>query len=81
MSQAIESQSIEVTSPMDATVVEVLVEPGQTVSSEEELVLLESMKMQIPVTAPHGGTVDAVLVAAGDYVEEDQVLLKLRTED
>lgn len=66
---------------MDATVVEVLVEPGQTVSSEEELVLLESMKMQIPVTAPRGGTVDAVLVAAGDYVEEDQVLLKLRTED
>lgn len=47
------------------------VEPGDTV------VLLESMKMEIPVIAETGGRVSAVVVAPGDVVQEGDVLVEL----
>lgn len=51
--------------------------PGARVAEGEPILLLESMKMEIPVAAPRDGRVKAVLVAEGDLVEEGQVVATL----
>ena len=50
---------------------------GAQVAEEEELLILESMKMEIPVTAPKAGTVREVRVKEGEVVKEGQVLVVL----
>jgi len=65
----------EVLSEVAGTVWKVHVKPGETVRRDQELMILESMKMEIPVDAPSDGTVVQVLVDPEEGVEEDQVLL------
>ncbi|MEO5696052.1 MAG: biotin/lipoyl-binding carrier protein [Burkholderiaceae bacterium] len=48
---------------------------GQAVSEGDTLLIVESMKMEIPLAAPCAGTVREIRVAEGDMVDEDQVLL------
>jgi len=67
----------EVKSQISGTVWQVLVEVGQEVTEDEELIILESMKMEIPVSAPQAGKVAEVLVAPSQPVQEGQVLLRL----
>lgn len=55
-------------------VLDVMVHPGRRVSAGEPLVLLESMKMEIPVSSEVGGTVTQVPVQVGDVVQEGDVL-------
>ncbi len=62
---------------MVGKVIEVLVRPGAAVAEEDELLILESMKMEIPVPAPAAGTVHEVHVSAGDTVQENDLLLTL----
>ncbi|MEF7616745.1 acetyl-CoA carboxylase biotin carboxyl carrier protein subunit [Aquincola sp. MAHUQ-54] len=50
---------------------------GQAVAEGDTLLVVESMKMEIPLAAPRAGTVVALHVAEGDMVEEDQVVLLL----
>ena len=59
---------------MVANVWKVLVAPGATVASGDTLVILESMKMEIPVEAPVDGTVSAVNVEEGGVVQEGDVI-------
>jgi 3-methylcrotonyl-CoA carboxylase alpha subunit len=66
-----------VTAPMPGTVIRVLVEPGQTVSAREPLVVLEAMKMETPLVSPYDATVRAVHVAEGDRVAGGSVLVEL----
>ena len=47
---------------------------GQRVAEDDPVIVLESMKMEIPVVAPKAGTVAEILVAEGDSVQEDQVV-------
>ena len=58
-------------------VLEVLVTPGSVVAPGEPVVLLESMKMEIPVSSETGGVVSDVGVAVGDVVQEGDVLVVL----
>ena len=53
------------------------VAPGDEVERGDLLVMLESMKMEIPVTAPQAGTVGRVLVAEGQSVDDGDPLLEL----
>jgi len=62
---------------MVGKVIEVLVEVGARVSADDELLILESMKMEIPVVAPRDGVVQELRVSAGDTVQEDDILLLL----
>jgi len=62
---------------MVANVIEVSVEVGAKVADGDAVVLLESMKMEIPVIAEHGGVVRAIKVAPGDVVQEGDVLVEL----
>lgn len=67
----------EVRAEMVATVLRVEVTPGDVVSVADSLLILESMKMEIPVHPEHGGTVIRVAVAAGDVVQEGQLLAEV----
>jgi biotin carboxyl carrier protein len=64
----------EVESEVTGNVWKVLLEAGATVAEGDVIMILESMKMEIPVEAPIAGTVAEVLVAPEDQVEEEQVL-------
>jgi acetyl-CoA carboxylase biotin carboxyl carrier protein len=45
---------------------------GDSLEEEDTIIVLESMKMEIPVVAPQGGTLKEILVAEGDAVTEGQ---------
>ena len=60
-----------------ANVLSVLVSAGDVVNAGQPVVIMESMKMEIPVLAEHGGTVTTVFVAAGDVVQEGDVMVEL----
>ncbi len=68
---------MDVKSPMVGKIIEVVVEPGIAVEADDDLVIIESMKMEIPVAAPQAGTVREVRVSSGDTVQEGDVLLVL----
>ncbi len=64
----------EVRSEMVANVWKVLVAKGDEVTAGDTLVILESMKMEIPVEAPEAGTVSRVDVEEGGLVQEGDVI-------
>ena len=67
----------KVESEVTGNVWKVEVEAGAQVEEGDVLLILESMKMEIPVEAPAAGTVAEVLVAVEDSVAEDQVVAVL----
>ena len=69
--------SEEVLAPMPGTILDVMVKVGDQVSADEELMILESMKMENPICAPSEGTVKEIKVAKNDKVAADQVLVVL----
>ena len=71
------SQTIEIRAEMVANVLELPVHPGDRVETGDTVVLLESMKMEIPVLAEAPGTVTALRVAVGDVVQEGDPLVSL----
>lgn len=50
------------------------VSEGDQVSAGDVLIILESMKMEIPIESPESGTVKEILVAAEESIDEDQVV-------
>jgi acetyl-CoA carboxylase biotin carboxyl carrier protein len=64
----------EVRAEITANVWQVRVEVGQRVDEGDELVVLESMKMEIPVLSPLAGTVVAVHVAPDSQVQEGDLV-------
>ena len=64
----------EVRAEMTANVILVRVEVGQRVAEGDELVVLESMKMEIPVLSPVDGIVSQVALAAGATVAEGDLV-------
>jgi len=67
----------EVRAEMVANVWKVVVAEGDKVADGDTLVILESMKMEIPVLAEQDGTVAALHVSEGDVVQEGDVLAVL----
>jgi len=63
--------------PMPGMIVAVPVVEGQAVTKGQDLIILESMKMQNELKAPRDGTVGRVRVRTGDRVEHKQVLVTL----
>lgn len=68
---------MEVKAELAGTVWKILVKPGDSVEADQELIVLESMKMEIPVIAPRAGVVREVRVKEADVVAENQVLIVL----
>lgn len=67
----------QVRAEMVANVFQVTVAAGAAVDAGATLLVLESMKMEIPVLAEHAGTVTEVKVSAGDVVQEGDLLVVL----
>ena len=68
---------MEIRAEMVANVWRVRVKEGATVGQGDELIVLESMKMEIPVTAPTAGKVTRMHVAADDVVQQGDLLCEL----
>ena len=68
---------MDVKSEIYAIVRSIEVAEGQEVAADDVLMILESMKMEVPVNAPAAGRVRSIAVAVGDGVEEDEVLMVL----
>jgi len=68
-------KSAAIVAEMVANVMRVAVAPGDRVEAGDTLVLLESMKMEIPVLTEVAGVVSAVRVGAGDVVQEGDILV------
>jgi acetyl-CoA carboxylase biotin carboxyl carrier protein len=67
----------KILSPVAGTVFKLQTSIGAVIHVDDEVMLIESMKMEIPVPAEAAGTVEEILVAEGDAVKEGQALLTL----
>jgi acetyl-CoA carboxylase biotin carboxyl carrier protein len=66
-----------VKSNMAGTVWKILVQPGDKVAAGQDVLILESMKMEIPITAEVDGVVRAVKVKEGDFVNDGDLIVEL----
>jgi acetyl-CoA carboxylase biotin carboxyl carrier protein len=64
----------DVTMPMNGKVIGLKVEVGQSVAEEEEVVIIEAMKMELPVVATASGTVKEIKCAVGESYQVGDVL-------
>ncbi|MFC2946915.1 acetyl-CoA carboxylase biotin carboxyl carrier protein subunit [Virgibacillus sediminis] len=64
----------ELKATMAGSVWKVAVNPGEAVQEDQDIIILESMKMEIPITAEEDGTVREIKVAEGDFVNEGDVI-------
>ncbi len=67
----------EVTAMMAGIVVDILVKVGDDVNDGQDVVILESMKMQLPVHSTGAGKVAEIKVGTGDFVNEGDSLISL----
>ncbi|MBP56488.1 MAG: acetyl-CoA carboxylase biotin carboxyl carrier protein subunit [Rhodobiaceae bacterium] len=68
---------MEVKSQIKAIVWKVLKETGDTVKVDDEIIILESMKMEIPISSEVNGIIKSIEVSEGDEVDEGQVVATL----
>lgn len=67
--------SLNIVAPMPGTISEILVKDGDIVKADDELVILEAMKMENPICAPRDGKVKEVKVRETDKVNTNQILV------
>jgi len=68
---------VQVKAELAGNLWKIIVKEGQQVGADETLMILESMKMEIPITAPTAGRVAKIHVKEGQTVQEGQVLADL----
>ncbi len=66
-----------VVSNMAGVILELLVKPGDQVAVDQDVVMLESMKMQIPVQSTVAGIVKAIKVGEGDFVDDGDTIMEI----
>ncbi|SDQ57729.1 acetyl-CoA carboxylase biotin carboxyl carrier protein [Virgibacillus subterraneus] len=64
----------EVKASMAGSVWKITVNAGEKVEEGQDIVILESMKMEIPIAAEAGGTIKELKVSEGDFVNEGDVI-------
>ncbi len=69
---------IVVRAPVAGTVWKIEAAVGEALAAEAEIMILESMKMEVPVTAPEGGTLIELLVDEEEVIAEGQDLAVIR---
>ena len=69
--------STSVAAHITGTVWKIEVKPGDSVEEGQTLVIIESMKMEMPVESPASGKIEAVAVAEGQAVDEGALLLTI----
>lgn len=71
--------AVEICAHITGTVWKIPVAAGDSVTAGQTLVILESMKMEMPIEAPEAGRVGRVVASEGQAVDEGDVLLVLET--
>tara|TARA_A100001037_G_C14759811_1_gene461294 strand:- start:319 stop:537 length:219 start_codon:yes stop_codon:yes gene_type:complete len=66
--------NMEVKSQIKAIVWKVLKETGDSIKIDDEILILESMKMEIPISSEFNGKIKSIEVSEGDEVDEGQVV-------
>jgi acetyl-CoA carboxylase biotin carboxyl carrier protein len=69
--------TIELKADITGTIWKVLKAVGDAVGEDEAILILESMKMEIPVASPEPGTIAAILAGEGDIVRDGMVLVRI----
>ena len=69
--------TIELKADITGTIWKVLKSVGDAVAEDEAILILESMKMEIPVSSPEAGTIAAILAGEGDIVRDGMVLVRI----
>ena len=64
----------EIKAPMPGAVLRVLKSVGDEVAENEEIIVIEAMKMETPIKSPVAGTITSLSVAQGDKVQTGQVM-------
>jgi acetyl-CoA carboxylase biotin carboxyl carrier protein len=72
--------TLDVVSEVTGTVWKLEAEIGQQLAEDDSLLIIESMKMEIPLLAPEPGRLLEILVAETDTVSEGQLLARLETD-
>lgn len=67
----------EITAPMRGKIFKLIVKVGDTVAEDDEVAVLDSMKMEISVYSPGEGTVKEIKVKVGDEVEAEDLMMVL----
>ncbi len=70
----------EVLAPLSGAIWKISVTVDEKVEEDDEILIIEALKMETPVYAPCDGTVKEIYVKEGDAVEEDQPLMSIKTE-
>jgi len=66
---------VNVEAPFPGTILEIMVKEGDVVKEDEELLILEAMKMKNPIAAPSDGRIGEIRVKVQDEVKTNQVLM------
>jgi acetyl-CoA carboxylase biotin carboxyl carrier protein len=66
--------SHNVIAPMVGKITDIKVKVGDHVQEDEEIAIIEAMKMEMPIVAPAGGVVKEIRIGIGENCESDQVL-------
>ena len=69
--------TIELKTDITGSVWKVLKQPGDRVDEEEPVLIMESMKMEVPVISPDAGVVREILVKEGDIVSDGTVVARV----
>jgi acetyl-CoA carboxylase biotin carboxyl carrier protein len=69
--------STNVQAHITGTIWKIEVKPGDSVEEGQTLVIIESMKMEMPIESPARGTIESIAVAEGQPVDEGAILLTI----
>ncbi len=65
----------EVFAPMAGKIIKIMVNVGDGVEEDDEVLIMEAMKMEMPVVSPESGTVKEIKVKEGQAVEAEEVVM------
>lgn len=69
----------EVRASMAGSIWKILLNEGEDVEAGEEVIILESMKMEIPIQSEVKGKIESILLNEGDFVNDGDVILTVKT--
>ncbi len=67
----------QVTSNMAGTVWKILVSAGDQVAEGQDVVILESMKMEIPIQCTNSGYVTKIIASEGEFIDEGDIIIEI----
>lgn len=76
VSQSADSKSLN--SPLNGVILEIVAKPGQSVKTDDILLIVEAMKMKTNISSPFDGVIDSIEVNVNDRVEIGQLLVKYK---